>query len=84
MSDAEICGVKMFLLSEPMSLDIIGNELNNHLYDFKRRVTKWPIKTNLGYKDYNGGIYLSEPGFCCLNAAAYKSSKSVSIRSLIV
>lgn len=50
----------MLLLSDPVSLDIIGNELNNHFYDFKRRMTKGPIKTNLGCKDYNGGIYLSE------------------------
>lgn len=49
----------MLLLSDPVSLDIIGNELNNHFYDFKR-MTKGPIKTNLGCEDYNGGIYLSE------------------------
>lgn len=51
----------MLFLSDPMSLDIIGNELNNHLYDFNRRVTKGPIKTNLGCEDFNGRLYVSEP-----------------------
>lgn len=49
-----------WIILPKQSFTLTGNNLSNHHYDFKRRVTKEPITANLGCEDYNGGVYLGE------------------------